>query len=110
MIDLINEINDLCAKLTYSGEQLRRYGKEKAQTECDYKIALNKEALKLRDEGYPITLINIVVYGVPEVANKRFKRDVAAAMYDTSLESINALKLKIRILDAQIQREWHSNG
>lgn len=109
--DLINELNDLSNKLTISGRQLAKYGKEKAEAERDYKIALREEALKLRTtKDMPVTLIQQVVYGVPEVAEKRFKRDVAESMYETCRESINVLKLKIRILDAQIAREWQSAG
>lgn len=110
MIDLINELNDLSIRLTHSGEQMKRYGLELAQAEHDYKITLRQEALKLRAEGMAVTMIDKVVYGVPEVADKRLKRDIAEAMYKTSQESINTLKLKIRIMDAQIAREWNSNG
>ena len=110
MLDLINELNDLSAKLTVSGKQMQKYGLELAEAERDYKIMLRQEALKLREQGTPVTLINQIIYGVPEVANLRFKRDVAETMYKVSIESINTLKLKIRILDAQIQREWNSNG
>lgn len=110
MLDLINELNDLSAKLTVSGKQMQKYGLELAEAERDYKITLRQEALKLREQGTPVTLINQIIYGVPEVANLRFKRDVAETMYKVSIESINTLKLKIRILDAQIQREWNSNG
>lgn len=107
--DLINDINALCAKLSIAGQQMQRYGKELAEAEREYKICLRQEALKLRAElEMPVTLINQVVYGIPEVADKRFKRDVAEAMYKTAQESINTLKLKIRILDAQISREWSS--
>ena len=107
--DLINELNDLSNKLTVSGRQLAKYGKEKAEAERDYKICLREEALKLRaTKGMPVTLIQQVVYGVPEVAEKRFNRDVAETMYETCKESINVLKLKIRILDAQISREWQN--
>lgn len=106
-LDLMNELNDLCAKLTVSGRQMQKFGNELAEAERDYKICLREEALKLRtSQDMPVTLINQVVYGIPEVANKRFKRDVAETMYKTAQESINTLKLKIRILDAQISREW----
>lgn len=104
--DLVNDLNDLCNKLSVSGRQLAKYGNEKAAAERDYKICLRQEALKLREEGMAVTLIDKIVYGIPEVAEKRFKRDVAETMYDTCKESINVLKLKIRILDAQINREW----
>lgn len=109
--DLINELNDLCAKLSASGGQMKRYGKELAEAERDYKISLRQHALQLRTtQDMPVTLINQVVYGIPDVADKRFKRDVAEAMYKTAQESINTLKLKIRILDAQISREWGNAG
>lgn len=105
--DLINTMNELCEKLTIAGTQMKRYGNELAEAERDYKICLREEALRLRStQDMPVTLIQQVVYGIPEVANKRFKRDVAEAMYKTSQEAINTLKLKIRILDSQISREW----
>lgn len=104
--ELINECNELCEKLTVTGRQLAKYGKEKAIAEYNYKICLRQEALKLRSQGEAIGMIDKVVYGVEEVANKRLDRDIAETMYDTCKESINVLKLKIRILDAQISREW----
>ena len=107
MKDLMNELDGLSIQLTHSGEQLKKYGRELAEAEHAYKITLRQEALKLRAEGMAITLIDKVVYGVPEVADKRLKRDIADTMYKASQESINTLKLKMRILDAQIQREWH---
>ena len=105
--DLMNELNDLCAKLSVSGKSMAKYGRELAEAERDYKVKLRQEALKLRTEDkMAVTLINQIVYGIPEVAELRFKRDVAETMYKVSQESINTLKLKIRVLDAQIQREW----
>lgn len=104
--ELINELNMMCDQLTISGKKLAKYGSEKAAAERDYKICLREQALKLRNSGEAIGMIDKTVYGIPEVAEKRFKRDVAETMYDTCKESINVLKLKIRILDAQINREW----
>ena len=111
MIDLFNEIQDLTRKLNQAISLLAKYGKEKAETERDYKIVLRQEALKLRTtKDMPVTLIQQVVYGVPEVANKRFKRDVADAMYQTALENINSIKLQIRILESQLSREYGNAG
>lgn len=56
----------------------------------------------------PVTLIQQVVYGVPEVAQKRFNRDVKEAIYQANLESINAIKLQIRVIENQLSREWSS--
>ena len=108
--DLFNDIQDLTKKLNVSISKLAQYGNELAQTERDYKITLRQEALKLRSEkGMPVTLIQQVVYGVPEVADKRFKRDVAEAMYNTAQENINSIKLQIKILESQLSREWSVN-
>lgn len=110
MIDLINELNGLNSALSASIKELERYGREKAETERDYKIKLRQEALKLRDGDMAVGMIDKTVYGIPEVADLRFKRDVAETMYKTAQEKINTLKLRMRLLDAQITREWGSNG
>ena len=43
---------------------------------------------------------------VPEVASKRFNRDVKQAVYQANLEAINSIKLQIRVIESQLQREW----
>ena len=106
-MDLVNDIQDLMKELSTSIKLLRKNGNDLAEAEKDYKICLRQEALKLRSEqDMPVTLINQIIFGVPEVAEKRFKRDVAQTMYDTNQEHINVTKLKLRLLEAQLNREW----
>lgn len=106
-MNLFNEIQQLIQELNTSISLLARYGRDLAVKERDYKIILRQEALKLRTENNtPVTLINQVIYGVPEVASKRFDRDVAETMYQTALENINVKKLQLRVLENQLQREW----
>lgn len=106
-MDLFNQIQELTEKLNVATKSLAKKGQELAEAERDYKITLRQEALKLRAEkGMPVTLIQQVVYGVPEVAEKRFKRDVAETMYTTNQEYINTTKLQIRILESQLNREF----
>jgi hypothetical protein len=109
-IDLYEEIQRLMAELTASIRKLRDNGAKLAEAERDYKITLRKEALKLRAGEMPVTLINSIIYGVPEVAEKRFKRDVEQANYDANKEHINVTKLKLRLLEAQLNREWGAAG
>lgn len=110
-MDLVNDIQALMKELTSSIKLLRKNGNELAKAEQDYKICLRQEALKLRTEqDMPVTLINQIIYGIPEVAEKRFKRDVAQTMYDTNQEHINVTKLKLRLLEAQLNREWSSKS
>lgn len=106
-MDLINDIQMLMEELTISIKKLRQTGNALAESERDYKIALRQEALKLRfEDDMPVTLINQIIFGVPEVAEKRYKRDIAETMYNTNQEHINATKLKLRLLESQISREW----
>lgn len=106
-MDLFNEIENLIQKLNVSIKTLANNGKALAEAERDYKITLRQEALKLRQEkNMPVTLIQQIIYGVPEVAEKRFKRDIAQAMYDTNQEFINTTKLQIRVLESQLSREF----
>ena len=108
-MDLFNDIQELINKLNVSIKTLAKNGKALAEAERDYKITLRQEALKLRSDGMAVTLINQIVYGIPDVASKRFKRDVAETMYQTNLEYINTTKLQLRILENQLQREWSKN-
>jgi hypothetical protein len=106
-MDLFNELQQKINELNISIKSLRRTGSEFAEAEKDYKIKLREEALKLRAEkGMPVTLIQQVVYGVPEVAQKRFDRDIKEAVYNANQEAINSIKLQIRIIENQLQREW----
>lgn len=107
MNDLVNELLSLSEKLDQGIKRLAQHGRELAEAERDYKILLRQEALKLRAEkGMPVTLISQVIFGVPNVAELRFKRDIASTMYQTAQEYINTTKLKMRVLESQIQREW----
>lgn len=109
-MDLYQEIQRLMAELTESIKRLRVNGEKLAEAEKDYKITLRQEALKLRAGEMPVTLINQVIYGVQDVANKRFARDVAEANYEANKEFINVTKLKLRILEAQLSREFGAAG
>ena len=110
-MDLFNELQQKINELNISIKALRKTGSEFAEAERDYKVTLREEALKLRAEkGMPVTLIQQVVYGVPEVARKRFERDVKEAIYQANQEAINSTKLQIRIIENQLQREYGNTG
>lgn len=107
-MELYDEIQTKQKALDLSIRELRKTGTEFAQCEKDYKILLRAETLRLRDEGMAIGMIDKVCYGIPSVAEARFKRDVAESVYKANQEAINSIKLQIRILNDQLDREWHS--
>lgn len=107
---LYNELQMKTQQLDISIKQLRTSGTEYAQAEKDYKVLLRQECLKLRDDGMAIGMIDKTCYGIPSVAEARFKRDVAEAVYKANLEAINSIKLQMRLLENQLQREWSQSG
>jgi len=104
--DLVNEQQALLKQLSATINELESNGRNLAEAEMEYKIVLNQHVLALRNEGTAVTLIDKVAYGVKEVAEKRLNRDIAETMYNVAREKINGIKLKIRINEEQIKREW----
>jgi hypothetical protein len=88
--------------------ELEAHGKALAHKEMDYKITLNQHILALRDEGQAVGIIDKIAYGIKEVAQKRLERDIAETMLSVARERINGIKLKIRINEEQIKREWNN--
>lgn len=109
-MELYDELMSKIKQLEYSVKQLRVLGTALAESERDYKVLLRQEVLKLRDEGQAVGIIEKICYGIPSVAEARFKRDVAEAVYNACQESINSLKLQMRIIEGQIQREYGMSG
>ena len=109
-MDLMNELQQKIKELEISIKQLRTSGTNYAQAERDYKVLLRQEVLKLRDEGQAIGVITLTCYGIPSVAEARFKRDTAETIYKANLEAISTIKLQIRVLENQINREFGMEG
>lgn len=108
-MDLQIELTEKLKQLEISIKELRNSGTSYATAERDYKIKLREECLKLRDSGMAITLIDKTCYGIPSVAEMRFKRDVAECIYKANLEAINSIKLQLRLIENQISREFGSS-
>lgn len=105
-MDIVNELQYKQKMLDNSIKSLRKTGIEFAEAEKQYKMAVCKKALELRKTDMPVTLIQLTIYGYPEIANLRFKRDSAEAIYFANREAINGIKLEIKILQEQINKEY----
>ena len=108
-MDLYNDLNAKLDQLSASLKKLRQTGSEYAKCEKEYKILLRQEVLKLRNEGEAIGVIQLTCYGIPSVAEARFKRDVAKTINEANKEAINTLKIEIRLIESQLQREYTTN-
>lgn len=106
MTDLIDELQTKNAQLEQALRTLRKNGVAFAEAEKNYKEAVSKEALRLRDEGMAVTLIDKVIYGLPTISTLRFQRDCAEVVYQANQEALNVTKLQIRLIESQLAREW----
>lgn len=105
-MELWNEIESKIQELDASVKNLRKAGTDYANAEREYKIALKKEVLRLRDSGMAVTLIPLVVYGNEEIASLRANRDIKEAVYDANKEAINTTKIVIKVLQEQWKQEY----
>ena len=108
-MDLLNELQAKIKQLELSVKELRNSGTNYAKAERDYKILLRIECLKLRDEGMAIGMIDKTCYELTTVAEARFKRDVAKTIYEANMEAILSIKLQLKLIEGQLNREWHTN-
>lgn len=108
-LDLVNEINNKCIELDNQIKTLSKNGNEYAKAYTSYRVALAKELVKLKDEGYAITLAGDIARGKIEIAKLKFQEISKEAIYKANLESINATKLQIKIMENQLEREWGHN-
>lgn len=106
MNDLYNELQHKIKQLETSVKMLRQNGTDLSQKEHDYKIKVFEKVFQMKEEGTPATLINLVIYGDKEVAKLRLDRDIAEVLYNANQESINSIKLQLRLIEAQLSREY----
>ena len=105
-MDLLNELQSLNKQFEMSVRSLRINGIKYAEAERDYKIAVNKKVLELKDNKMAVGLINLTIYGYQEIATLRFMRDSAQVIYNANQEAINSIKLRMRLIESQINREF----
>ena len=106
--DLYNDLMQKSKELDISIKTLRKTGEDYAKAYTDYRIELAKELMKLKSEGYAITLAGDIARGKPDIAHLKYQEIAKEAIYKANLESINAIKLQIKLLQNQIDKEGGS--
>ena len=107
-MDLEIELESKMKDLDIAIKSLRKTGEDYAKAYTDYRIELAKELLILKNEGYAITLAGDIARGKPQIAHLKFLEISKEAIYKANLESINATKLAIKIIQEQKNREMSS--
>ena len=108
-MDLFSELMEKSRLLDNSIKMLRKTGSDYAKAYTDYRVALAKELVKLKEEGYAITLAGDIARGKPDIAHLKFEEISKEAIYKANMESINVLKLQIKIIQEQLNKEYGGN-
>ena len=72
----------------------------------NYRVKLAQKIAELEATGRPVTNLLYIAKGDKDVARAKYEEICKEAIYKANLESINAIKVNIRILDTQYQKEW----
>jgi len=107
-MDLVIELNNKLKDLEIAIKSLRKTGEEYARAYTEYRVALAQELLKLKNEGYAITLAGDIARGKKEIAHLKFMEISKEAIYKANLESINATKLHIKVIQEQMNKEYEN--
>ena len=105
-MDLINELMNLTKELDIQVKNLANTGKEYAEAYTKYRVKLAKELVKVRNDGTPVTLCSDLARGKIDVARAKFQEISKEAIYKANLESINAIKLRIKVITNQLDKEY----
>ena len=107
---LWQEVEAIRKELDYAMKLYRQNGIAFVEAENEYRIAKSKEILRLRDEGYPVTLIPDIVKGIDYVAELNLKRMAAEVVYKANHEAIQVKKLEMRTLESELEREYGNDN
>jgi MarR-like DNA-binding transcriptional regulator SgrR of sgrS sRNA len=98
---IAKEIYESGKRLENGSKQLFTLSKEMAESEREYRRALQIEILQLRDQKVQATLIPDIARG--KTSELKFKRDLAEARWTSAKQSLEAIKTQMSGLQTIIK-------
>jgi len=107
-MDLVNisrELYEGSKRLGEASKEIFKLAEKMAQAEKEYRVALAREKIGLRDKGMAVGLIEDVARG--NLAELRYERDIARETYKAARDSMKAIQAQINALQSilKIQQE-----
>ena len=103
--DLYNAQKEQRELLSKTVKAMKVTGRKLAEAEKNYRVALCKKILTERASGTPVTIISDVCRGDEEVAELKFKRDLAESDYKVCEQAIITIRQEVKILDTEMENE-----
>lgn len=107
--DIVNSITDLREVINHCTKDLAKKGRQKAEAERVYRIALAKEIAIQRDAGTPVTIMSDVCRGNETIAKLKFERDIAADLYEIVKSKIYTSRMELDILITFYKTEFQNS-
>lgn len=108
--DLWQEIRETQRLLELALSEAKRRGEVMVQAEAEYYTAKAEASFALKEQGVPVTFIQTVIKGVPEVCGPMTRYHAAQVEYENAREGRNVYKKKLDTLREQYAREWSATG
>lgn len=103
MHDIGQAIYDTSQQIQKGVKSLYGHTKAYAEAEQEYRMALAREIMRLRDEKIPVSLIADVARG--NLADLKFQRDLAEVTYKTAKDMLQALQSQLSGLQTLYKRQ-----
>lgn len=91
-------------------KQMEIYGRQKAEAEAEYNVALAKAMLALRANGTAASMCERLAKGDRDVAMQYIAWQNLETLYSAAKEHVQLTKRRADAIRDQIQREWTAAG
>lgn len=100
-----------CMRLTDTAlAEAKRRGRVMVEAETAYYTAKAQASYQMLEAGYVNTYIQQTIKGQPIVSEAMSEYHAAEVEYKNACEAVQVYKLKMRVLEAQYEREWARAG
>ena len=106
MNDLWSEIRETDRLMGVALSEAKKRGNTLWKAEASYYTAKAVACFDLKEQGYPATLISMVIKGYGDVPDKLSAYHAAQVEYDNAKEAVNVYKKRLSYLTEQYAREW----
>lgn len=101
----LEKISKAKEMMEFAQKEFRIHGELYAEAERDYRIALAKKILKLKEEGFAATLTNDLAKGDEGVANLKMARDIESTLMHSAQNAIYNYRLEYKTLNEQAKQD-----
>jgi hypothetical protein len=105
--DLFLELQEKIKLLDSALGLLGKRGRDHAQAEHDYRVALAERMIREKEAGKPATILSDICRGASDIALLKFQRDCMEVSYKSALEALNVYKIQVKVLNEQLDREYN---